>query len=214
MRAGLLIDLNDCIGCAACVMACKVENGTQHGTYWANVFFKETGNYPDVKRLALPSCCMHCQNAPCFKHCPTGATYYDEQGAVRVNSDACIGCRACINACPYHARHYNFTNPKDNPAYGAFGPDLSGKATGLTPFEIAKAHNHPAGTTGKCTLCAERRARNEIPACVEACPTKARLYGDLDDPNSEISIAISKRQAYQLHAHLGTNPSVYYVGNF
>jgi molybdopterin-containing oxidoreductase family iron-sulfur binding subunit len=213
MRLGILIDLNDCIGCAACVFACKVENGTQHGTYWANVYYKETGIYPDVKRLALPSSCMHCQNAPCQRHCPTGATYYDEQGAVRVKTEDCIGCRVCLSACPYNARHYNFRESADNPAYN-FGPDIAGNPVGLTPFETRKAHLHPAGKTGKCTLCAERRANNEVPACVETCPTKARIFGDLDDPSSAISVEISQRLGYQMQEDLGTNPSVHYVGKF
>lgn len=207
----MLIDLDRCIGCGACVMACKVENGTQHGTYWCNVAYGERGTYPNVKRTALPYACMHCQNAPCVKHCPTGASYYDENGAVLVDKDKCIGCRVCANACPYNARHYNFKAPEENPAY-QFGPDYFGNTPGLTPFEEFHAADHPAGKTEKCTLCAARREKGEVPACVETCLTKCRIFGDLDDPNSEISIAIQQKKAWRMSEELGTEPAIYYAG--
>lgn len=205
MRNGICIDLRYCGGCGGCVMACKVENGTLAGTYWCNLYTKERGTYPTVKKVFLPSACMHCQDAPCIAHCPTRASYHDADGAVLIDHKKCIGCRACINACPYNARHYNFVKASENPYYP--GQDL-------TPFEEVKAPNHPIGKTGKCNLCRDRLAKGEIPACVETCFTRCRTFGDLDDPNSEISKKVAQFNAKPLHENIGTKPNVYYVGDF
>ncbi len=204
MRYGMLIDLSKCIGCAACVMACKVENGTLTGVYWCNVYTKEIGKYPRVKKRTMPSACMHCTNAPCVKACPTGASYHTEEGLVLVDYDKCIGCRVCLNACPYNARHYNFTDQRKNPYY---------EGMEMTPFEKVKNKNHPIGKAGKCILCKDRLNDGKKPACVQTCPTQCRIFGDLDEPNSEVSIAIRNNGAKPLYAHLGTKPSVYYIGS-
>ena len=206
MRYGMLIDLNKCIGCGACIMACKIENGTPHQTYWCNIFYRETGTYPQVKRNHIPLSCMHCADAPCVNHCPTKASYHDENGAVLVDFNKCIGCRVCINACPYGARHYNFTTPQTNPYWGA-GQEP-------TPFELAKADRHPQGTTGKCTFCANRLKEGLQPACVQTCLVGCRTFGDLDDPESELVMKIHKLGATQRSPELGTRPSVYYAGKF
>lgn len=204
MRYGMVINLNRCIGCAACVMACKVEHGTLTGVYWCNVYTKEIGKYPKVKKRTLPMACMHCADAPCVNACPTGASYRTEEGIVLVDYDKCIGCRVCLNACPYNARHYNFVSQEKNPYY-----------TGLemTPFEKVKSKNHPVGKAGKCILCKDRLAEGKEPSCVQACVTKARIFGDLDDPYSEVSTAIRNKGAKPLYEHFGTKPSIYYIGS-
>lgn len=206
MRYGMLIDLRRCIGCAACVVACKQENGTGSDIYWCNVYHKEVGQYPNSQLAVLPASCMHCADAPCVNCCPTGASYHDDKGRVLVDYDKCIGCRICITACPYNARHFNFTSQEKNPYWG---DDFE-----MTPFEKIKSKKHEVGKAEKCVFCQDRVEEGKLPACVETCVTGARVFGDLDDPNSEISIAIREKQAKPLYEHLGTKPSVYYVGNF
>jgi molybdopterin-containing oxidoreductase family iron-sulfur binding subunit len=202
----MLIDLNKCIGCAACVMACKVEQGTPHQTYWCNLYYKEVGKYPFAKRRHIPMACMHCADAPCVMNCPTKASYHDENGLVLIDANKCVGCKVCINACPYGARHYNFSNPVGNPYWG--------KSQEATPFDLAKADRHLQGTVGKCTFCVNRLKEGKQPACVQACVVACRIFGDLDDPYSELNKNIHEQDAVPLHPELGTKPSVYYVGEF
>ena len=105
-KYGMVIDLRVCIGCNACTMACKAAHGTQPGVFWAKVLEKEMGTYPKVKRLFLPVLCNHCENAPCQSACPTGATYTSPDGLVLIDYDRCMGCGACVLACPYDARTF------------------------------------------------------------------------------------------------------------
>ncbi len=203
MRNGMLIDLNTCAGCAACVMACKMQNGTPAGMYWAKVLTQEEGSYPDVKKRVYPVSCQHCKNAPCVRACPTGASHYAEDGSVQVDYDKCIGCRMCMGACPYNARTFNWGSMEDNPYF---------EGQGLTPFEKAHASEHPVGVVEKCVLCKDRVAEGKEPACVQTCITKCRTFGDLDDPNSEISQKIRQLNAQPLMDEYGTQPSIYYAG--
>ncbi len=173
--------------------------------------YKKEGKYPAAKKMFQPVQCNHCEDAPCEKNCPTGATYHAEDGTVQITVDECIGCRTCIIACPYKARQFNFRDPKDNPAYG-IGKDYWGNAVGTTPFENAKASRHTLDKAEKCTLCKERRKAGEIPACAEACLVSARIFGDLDNPNSDISKEIKRTGAKQFFQEMGTKPSVYYAG--
>src|SRR3990172_8775953 len=105
-RRGMVIDLKRCNGCHACTVACKAENATPPGVFWGRVLEHETGKYPTPKRTFLPVLCNHCENAPCVKVCPTGASSQREDGLVLVDYQKCIGCRACMTACPYQARYY------------------------------------------------------------------------------------------------------------
>jgi Fe-S-cluster-containing dehydrogenase component len=105
-RWGMVLDLARCIGCNACTVACKIENGTPPDHYWARVYTEETGTFPDVQTTYVPALCNHCADAPCVTVCPTGASHQREDGIVLVNQDTCIGCRACMAACPYAARFY------------------------------------------------------------------------------------------------------------
>ena len=203
MRYGMLIDLNTCAGCGACIMACKLQNGTPQGMYWCKVMVQEQGEYPDVKKWVLPLGCQHCQNAPCVRACPTGASHYDEDGTVQVDYKKCIGCRMCMGACPYGARSLNWTKPEENPYFA--GRDL-------TPFEQFHAADHPVGVVEKCILCQGRVKEGLEPSCVQTCITKCRTFGDIEDADSEISKAIRRMNARPLMEEYGTRPSIYYAG--
>lgn len=203
MKQGLLIDVSRCVGCGGCVMACKRHNGTGRQVYWCNVITKEVGTYPNVKKVMLPVGCQHCENAPCVRACPTGASHYDSDGNVQVDFDKCIGCRMCMGACPYQARFFNWGSATDNPHYEGQEP---------TVYDELCAERHPVGVVEKCTRCADLTRAGKEPACVKTCPAGARVFGDLDDPASEISRAIVDKHARQLLEEYGTKPSVYYVG--
>ncbi|MBI4587481.1 MAG: 4Fe-4S dicluster domain-containing protein [Candidatus Rokubacteria bacterium] len=193
-RYGMALDTQTCIGCYACTLACKVENANPAGIWTAPVIEKEVGAYPNVRRIYLPLLCNHCADAPCLKACPTGAISRREDGIVLIDEDVCCGSRACVIACPYGAIHYYE------------------KADGLgTPFEEARVSLHQAGTVQKCTLCAPRLDRGLQPACVDACPTGARIFGDLDDPGSQVSRALTTREWVPLGSPVDTAPAVVYL---
>lgn len=200
-RWGMVIDLARCVGCNACTVACKIENGTPADHYWARVYTEETGTFPDVKTTYVPALCNHCADAPCVTVCPTGASHQRDDGIVLVDQDKCIGCRACMMACPYSNRFYL--------KKGELQTGYQGDAR--TVFEDTKWQWFTEGTVTKCTFCAHRVDDGLEPACVVTCPTEARIFGDLDDPESRPSTLIRDRNGLQPLAELGTNPSVYYV---
>ena len=203
-RYGMAIDLKKCIGCHFCSVACKMENGISQGS-WSRVatvggqqLDTATGEYPNLKMIFLPALCMHCQDAPCVEVCPTGACYQREDGIVMVDYEECIGCKYCIVACPYQARYCN----EESGDYFAAEP---------APGEKPEYQSHKLNVTEKCTLCVHRVSRGERPACVEVCPMGARIFGDLDDPDSEVSRLITYKRGSRLLEELGTEPSVYYL---
>jgi molybdopterin-containing oxidoreductase family iron-sulfur binding subunit len=196
----MVIDLKRCLGCNSCTMACKQKNATPKGTGWAKLLEWETGTFPDVRLNYLPVLCNHCAEAPCVEVCPTGATEKLANGIVTVDESKCVGCRYCMLACPYDARSFNYGKPE------ALFPEK-----GLTAYESQRSAVHATGTVEKCNFCVDRLEEGLEPACVQACPARARIFGDLDDPNSEVSKLITQRGAAPLHPELGTNPSVYYL---
>ena len=198
---GMVIDLKRCVGCQACMLACKEEYGLPRGTFWTKTLVEEVGTYPNVTRVFTPQLCNHCDDAPCEKVCPTGATYTEEEtGVVLVDYDKCVGCRACVVACPYNNRHYI---PK-----GGYTPHYP---AGFTPFEEQSYKHFQEGVVTKCVGCIERVKQGLNPACVDGCPTDARIFGDLSDPDSEIRKIIRSRQGVQPSPEKGTDPKVYYV---
>ena len=198
MRWGMVIDLKRCIGCYACQLSCKAENGTPPGGFYARLLKHEEGQYPSVRQLFLPVLCNHCEEAPCVDACPTGASFKCEDGIVDIDHDKCVGCRACMMACPYSNRYYN-----DGPQHYF--------EQGSTPYESARTARHQTEVVMKCNFCRERVCSGKQPACVANCPTLARYFGDLDDPRSEVSRLIQERAGFPLHPEAGTKPSVFYL---
>lgn len=199
-RWGMVLDLARCIGCNACTVACKIENGTPPDSYWARVYTEETGTYPDTKTTYVPALCNHCEDAPCVTVCPTKASYKRDDGIVMIDQNLCIGCRACMMACPYSNRFYLRKGVLETGYHGE-----------RTDFEELKWALFQEGTVNKCTFCAHRVDEGLEPACVITCPTDARIFGDLADEDSNVSVLIRERNGRQPSPELGTNPSVYYV---
>ena len=173
------INLRRCIGCNTCAVACKMQNNVPDGMLWNRVltegcerFDSAEGTYPNLSRTYLPLACQHCENPACERVCPTGATYKDDKGRVEIDYDKCIGCRMCMAACPYNARTFNWNEPV--------------RATGAG-YGDARVPERGRGVMEKCTLCKERTDEGDEPMCVRCCPADARIFGDLDDPDSAVS---------------------------
>ena len=199
MRYGMVIDLKRCAGCNSCTVACRAEKGTPPGILYHRVEKYEVGKYPAARMQFRPIPCMHCAEPACLEVCPTGATYKRADGIVLVDHEKCMGCRYCVLACPYEARHA--LRRIDN-YYGM---------AARTPYEVLKQKDLDRGTTVKCDFCVERLEKGRLPACVETCPAQARYFGDLDDPESEVSRLIVVARGTVLREELGTKPSVYYI---
>ncbi|MFA5826759.1 MAG: 4Fe-4S dicluster domain-containing protein [Gallionellaceae bacterium] len=194
VRWGLLIDTAQCKeGCNDCVSACNKENGLSGGTSVTDSQWIRKIEIKDIssgRELSLPMMCQHCEHPPCVDVCPTAASFKRADGIVLVDKHRCIGCRYCMMACPYKARSFVHEPLHDQ------NPDVPrGK-----------------GTVESCTLCVHRIDQGMQPACTEACPNKAILFGDLNDPNSEIAKKVHSVASVQVRAELQLNPGVRYQG--
>lgn len=231
----MVIDLDKCVACQGCSIACRFENNTPivvpseaalgRSILWNEVFpLRSEGEgaiaSDQAKFLTRP--CMHCEDPPCVKVCPVGATYKDEEGIVRQNYTRCIGCRLCTVACPYGVRYFNWYEPDwADSIERPLNPDrLEG------PRDLEGPSVRPQGVVEKCTFCIHRlhkareRAKAEgrdfrsdeyVPACVQTCTGKARFFGDLDDPESTVSQLAQSRRAFRLLEDAGTHPKVIYL---
>jgi len=213
-RWGVVIDLKKCIGCYGCMITCKQEHFIPPNVFWNRLIIGETGQYPQVTKHVYPVMCNHCAEAACVKACPSGATTKREDGVVVVNSEECVGCGYCVIACPYQQRTlYDNANEAYFPGQGLTELEIIGK----------ELYPHDPGTVLKCNFCVEiidkgisqelnpGIDREATPACVNNCPSSARYFGDLNDPESSVSILVRQRNGFQIHPEYGTNPSVYYV---
>jgi molybdopterin-containing oxidoreductase family iron-sulfur binding subunit len=216
-KHGLVIDVGACIGCRRCMWGCKEENNTPDSIspLWIETFQFDSEvdltGHPSMEELKagattsyttspteghwyMPVACFHCDNAPCVKVCPTGATYKDKDGLVLMDYDKCVGCRLCVVACPYSARRFNWYKPQGYPE----------KMNELVPLR-------PMGVVEKCTMCVHRIRRGLKPRCVEVCPVQARHFGDLNDPESEVSTILEENMSFRLLEEVNTQPSVRYI---
>ncbi len=226
-RYAMVIDLQKCVGCAACSIACKNENNTDIKKNWSSSITRTVGTFPNVKYEYIPTLCNHCENAPCVKCCPTKAMHKDENGLTLHNPDICIGCKTCALACPYSVIHVNKTHPHEfwnNNEHFISEMTSSPKeviAKTGTPIPYYNKDREKTyegvrykGIVEKCTFCDHRLAEGEKPYCVVACPAKCRYVGDLNDPADEINVLLGKYPSRQLQPDRGTKPKVFYVRGF
>ena len=214
VKFGYALNLSKCNGNRECVYACLKENNQSRDPQIAyiQVLEMENGSFdmdkgridydheqvPQPGKFYMPVQCNKCENPPCVKACPVEATWQEKDGIVAIDYDWCIGCRYCMSACPYGARHFNFTDPvipkeEINPNQGFLSNRI-----------------RPRGVVEKCTFCSHRTREGRLPACAEACPTGARKFGNLLDPNSEVSIILQTKRVFVLKEELNTMPRFYY----
>lgn len=205
----MVIDLQKCVGCDSCTVACKVENRTPPGVSYNVVVEEEIGVFPNVRRVNIPRPCMQCDNPPCVTVCPVNATYKGDDGIVVIDSERCIGCRYCITACPYGARSFDFGESYEEEMQGA--NEVQAPEWGMDASARGGVWDSPIGTVRKCTFCQHRLGRGEEPACCETCIGDARYFGDLNDPESKVSQLVSDPRAFRLKEEVGTEPRVYYL---
>lgn len=217
MRYAMAIDLNRCIGCKTCAVVCKNHNAEPEGIWWNRVFSSGAPNYATSIEVDggprmefTPVSCQQCDDAPCQTVCPTGATYTDENGVVLVDYERCIGCRYCMTACPYNVRQFNWQRPKgipgDEGTY-AYGYPADVRQDGKLVYTPVR----PEGVVEKCTFCVQYTKDGGIPACCADCPANARIFGDIDDPDSEISKYIADKETFVLGEEYNTHPKVIYI---
>lgn len=203
-RYAMAVNVERCQGCHTCAVACKMNNNLPKNI-WRNRIVTDgglgvdtsRGEYPAaLHKQWIPTACQHCDNPPCAPVCPVEATSVRDDGIVVVDTEACIGCGACVAACPYGARQLN-ESELEYYCDHAMGD--------------ADAPTHIDGTVEKCDFCLHRLERGEAPACMEHCPGHARYWGDLDDPESEISLFLAEHAPQLLLEEAGTGPNCYYV---
>jgi Fe-S-cluster-containing dehydrogenase component len=218
----MVIDLDRCTGCEACVVACNVENNVAvvgpdeaargRAINWIRVERYFEGEYPDVRASFMPVLCQHCEEAPCEPVCPVYATYHTDEGLSAQVYNRCVGTRYCANNCPYTVRFFNFYDPVwPEPLGKALNPEVSVRSKGVME---------------KCTFCIQRirkgeeRAKDEgrevrdgdvVPACVQSCATKAMFFGNIADESSEVARLAKSNRATRLLEDLGTKPRVIYL---
>ncbi|HET9755284.1 MAG TPA: 4Fe-4S dicluster domain-containing protein [Candidatus Limnocylindrales bacterium] len=198
----MVIDLRRCDGCGKCTKACQATHYLEPDQTWLKVYKLKSSAGTEY---FMPRLCMHCEDAPCLRVCPVGATFKNAGGVVLVDQDKCIGCRLCMSACPYEARYFNWIEPTKRP-----------------PLAVLPTPEFPApqrkGTVGKCTFCVHSTSHGELPSCVESCPMEAIYIGDLDadvatnGPQTvRLSTFLRDNHATRYKEELNTGPRVYYI---
>ncbi len=216
-RYGMVIDTRRCVGCRACVVACKAENKTPPGVNY-NVVLEKTSDSPSGAPLFLAKPCFHCEDPPCVDVCPVSATFKRARdGIVAIDYDRCIGCRYCITACPYGARTFDFG---ENYAAVTEGTEFASiPSPEYRQYRVRDGDASPVGNVRKCTFCMHLQdedgrydeAAGRWPACAKTCSGHAIHFGDFNDPNSDVSRLLRERRAMRLKEELGTEPNVYYL---
>ncbi|MBQ9954022.1 MAG: 4Fe-4S dicluster domain-containing protein [Eggerthellaceae bacterium] len=205
-KYAMAIDTKRCMGCNLCSMSCRVEHNLPNGvaynravTEGGDYFRTAGGSYPDAVVMKFYTlACQHCDNPACVEVCPTGAAYKREaDGVVLIDAEKCIGCETCVAACPYEGVRTLIPEEPTWPVDFKMG-DWS-------------VPDHKPSTMEKCTFCVERLDRGERALCADLCPAVARYFGDLDDPESEVSKVLAAREYDQLLADQGTGPNVFFL---
>jgi Fe-S-cluster-containing dehydrogenase component len=212
---GYALDLSICVGCRRCVYACVQENNQSRDpqVHWIRVLemdkergvdlehadqYYDPATVPADGKFYMPVQCQQCQNPPCVQTCPVGATWVEPDGIVVIDYDWCIGCRCCMAACPYGARHFNWADPE------------------LPPEELNPVTHYlgnrprPRGVVEKCTFCIQRVRNGRYPACVEICPVGARKFGNLLDEHGEMRYILENKRVFILKGGLNTEPKFFY----
>ena len=222
-RWTMVVDLDRCTGCQACVVACHAENNVpvvgsaevvmSRSQHWLRIERYWEGEYPDIQARFIPVLCQQCQRAPCEPVCPVFATYHSDAENLNIQAyNRCVGTRYCANNCPYLARMFNWFNPYfPEPLNQQLNPDVTVRSRGVME---------------KCTFCVQRINKAEdlasaearpvqdgdvVPACAESCPAGAIIFGDLHDPNSRVAKLALNRRGVVLLEDLGTEPAVLYL---
>jgi Fe-S-cluster-containing dehydrogenase component len=198
-RYGLIIDSTRCTGCYACIIACKSENSTPPGVSWIRIQEYETGEFPYTTRQYIPLLCMQCSDMPCARVCPSEAISRGNGGIVQIDSKRCA-CRdshPCMDVCPIKA--LQISSGKHS-----YFPELAGSIE----KETSEAHRNDV--VEKCTLCSHRLDTGKLPACVQACPSQAMVFGDYDDTDGILTKIVASGHAQSLQGYPDFNPQVLY----
>ena len=219
----MVIDTRKCIGCYACTIGCVAENKLPPGVVYRPVVSRESGAYPNVQIRFLPRPCMQCENPSCVPVCPVKATWKRPDGVVVIDYDKCIGCRYCLNNCPYGARTTDMgryyaadaaagaTSAKDRPVEGPVSQWEHEPNNEYGKNWDRKGHRSPAGNARKCHFCLHRLEVGQLPMCVTTCIGRATYFGDSNDPESLVVELTTKNDVQTLLAHLGNKPQCYYI---
>lgn len=229
-KLAMVIDLQRCTGCGGCTIACKNENNLQKGVAWANRIIKTTGKFPNVRYEYIPTLCNHCEKAPCVQACPTGAMHKEDGDITMHTPDLCIGCKTCIAACPYGVIYFNrrkthkFWRTDESLIKGCTSSPAEVtrqvKGTVIPYYNPDRERNMKGsglryrGIVEKCTFCDHRIKRGNLPYCVLRCPAEARIFGDMNDPNSKVNQILGKYRPFRLKEYVGTEPKVFYVREY
>jgi Fe-S-cluster-containing dehydrogenase component len=243
----MVIDLQKCVGCGTCAIACKTENNTparKNGqtNNWADFVHETTGQFPNTNYRTLPVLCNHCDKPPCVEECPTEPTsvFKTPDGITMRNEDRCIGCRSCQDACPYSMEdvtgegqysvisyleegkpvHSFYEDSQELiPGITSSGKEVAMKAKSTPPYKHSYVHGEYSDSPRsniitKCIFCDHRVKDGELPYCVEACPSSARIFGDKNDPSSKVAKALAAEKNFVLKPEAGTEPNVFYVRSY
>lgn len=206
---GMAIDPEACTGCRSCQVACKAENNTPPGISYLVVLEEVRGTFPYTRRRYTPKPCQQCERPSCVLVCPVAATWRTPDGIVVMDFMKCIGCRYCMTACPYASRYFDVGD-----AYAdGTGAEIAYEQRPSPEYGRAwprEHHTSPIGNVRKCHFCQHRLERGGLPACVEACPTGAIVFGDLRDTDSLVAVTVSEEPCRRLKEDLGNEPTVWY----